>query len=133
VGLVARFAAVLHAADHWTDPPALPLEVPLATWLRAEHLGAYALAHARSAFDHMGLLEEDATALRLWRWIGRTQAGGFSARDARRVLHCSADEVASPVARLVRRGIVRRGVDRVPEGGGTPTVWYEVNPATFQS
>ena len=133
VGLVARFAAVLHAADHWTDPRAMPLEVPLATWLRAEHLGAYALAHARSAFDNMGILEEDATALRLWRWIGRTQAGGFSARDARRVLHCSADEVASPVARLVRRGIVRRGVDRVPEGGGTPTVWYEVNPATFQS
>ena len=130
VGLVARLAAVLHVADHAYDVQGLPVEIPLATWLRAQAAGTYALAHAQHAFSTMGGDPVEGQALRLWQWVGRHQRESFTAADVCRALRVSAEAVPPVLSKLERRGLARRGPPPAPTGGRPASPLYEVNPAS---
>ena len=140
VGMVARIAGVLHVSDYAHQlelPPSdidddgvgMPNAIPLKTWLRAQVIGEYALAHAINAFGIMGADETESLAAKVWAWVGRNKLTRFSERDAYRAVHAKAETIAAPLQNLIDRGMVR--LLPVAPGAGRPnSPEFEVNPST---
>jgi replicative DNA helicase len=138
VGTIVRIAGVLHCSDypHGLLAPSdggdagvegLPEEIPLATWLRAEQIGDYALAHARQAFSTMGIDEAQELARRLLSWAGRRGAPTITAREAYRALSATPEAIQPALAELVDRGYLRRAPTVVRPGRpASPT--YAIRP-----
>jgi hypothetical protein len=128
-GAVCRLAGVLHLADHALDLDRLPIEIPGPTFERAAVLGDYFLEHARAAFQVMGADEETALAKRLWAWVRRGERTEFSARDAAKALHVTAERGTLALDKLVGRHLIRVAPP-MPVSNGRPSLRYQVHPMT---
>ena len=128
-GTVCRLAGVLHLADYALDLDRLPVEIPGPTFERAAVLGDYFLEHARAALQLMGADEETALAKRLWTWVQRGERAEFSARDAAKAVHVTAERGQLALDKLVGRNLIRVAPMPVPSKG-RPSLRYEVNPMT---
>ena len=133
VGGVARLAGVLHVADHATCLARLPETIPAPTWTRAEALGRYLLEHARAAFSTMGADETESLAKRILSWCRRKQARTWTAREARRALHATAEDMTLAAACLLDRGLIREHKSERPSTvtAGRPSTTYDTHPSIF--
>ena len=125
-GGVCRLAGVLHVADHATGT--IPAEVPVETWLRAERIGRYFLAHALHAFELMGADPVVSLAERIWQWAKRTRQTEIAAREAQRAVHAPAEELGPAIAVLLERGLLREAPKPPPAPGRPPSPRYQVRP-----
>jgi hypothetical protein len=135
VGLVVRFAAILHVAD--TDQIGRPFSpIPARAVARAVELGRYALAHALSAYARMGADVATNNAGIVLAWIRRRGAAEFTAHDAGQGVKGTIknqEPVNVALSDLAERGFVRLAPGKPHPGPGRkPSPSYQVNPATLQ-
>ena len=132
-GLVARLAGVLHASDHADRLHLAPSgedAIAKATWLRAESIGLYALAHASNAFSVMGADDLTSTAIRMLDWTRRRQVTRCSAKELRDAVRVRAEDGDPAIRDLVARGYLRVAqAAPVRQTAGRPaSTLYDVRP-----
>jgi replicative DNA helicase len=132
VGGIARIAGLLHMAEHaevrepWKDP------IRSATIERAISIGRYFLAHARAAYDQMGMDPEVEAARYILSWLTARATETFTVRELFQATKGRFKKVAGlrPVlALLVEHGFIREQVlPPRPGPGRKPSQTFEVNP-----
>jgi replicative DNA helicase len=138
-GQTARLAAVLHAADHWSDgtgTAASLIDEP--TVRRAIQLARYFRAHALAAFGLMGELPDQRRARDILRWLQARTPSELDALTVRAVHRSrgkgtTAEHVRNALRILEEHGFVR--LDRAPRAGsaGRASERVHVHPAASQT
>ena len=132
-GAVVRISGLLHAAKH---PASVPESIAADTVRDAIEIGWYLTAHARAAFDEMGMVQESADARYLAAWLRSERRTTVTIREIR-IRHRgrlkTEDRTRAAVAVLVDHGFLR---ERPPEPrskpGRKPSPTFDVNLAIFQ-
>lgn len=132
-GAAARLAGLLHCSEHTLDDPALH-EVSGETMSRALELAALFSCHALMVFDLIGADESLQAARTVWRWVERTRADTFTARECFTALRGTfhrMNRLEPALDVLVERGYLRRVRD-TERGQGRPRRMYQVNPSIVE-
>ena len=127
-GQVMRVAGVLHCCLYGQQAAQVPLSVE--TMRAAEAIGEYFLAHAKAAFQIMGLMEDQETKdakyiLKRMKEDGKTET---SKRDLYQLCHNrfpNVENMDACLSILVKRGYICIGKEKT---GGRPTEKIKLNP-----
>ena len=127
-GQVMRVAGVLHCCLYGQQAAQVPLSVE--TMRAAEAIGEYFLAHAKAAFQIMGLMENQETKdakyiLKRMKEDGKTET---SKRDLYQLCHNrfpNVENMDACLSILVKRGYIYIGKEKT---GGRPTEKIKLNP-----
>jgi putative DNA primase/helicase len=127
-GQTARLAAVLHAAEYWTDGAAMTATIDRDTVTRAVTLADYYRHQARIAFGLMGQLPEQRRALSILGWLrerSTDELQNLTVRDVHRSRGkgTTANQVRVALTLLEQHGYVRvesGSVGSVGRKGGRP-------------
>jgi hypothetical protein len=130
-GATARIAGLLHLAEHtrdgWTQP------VSLATFEGATEIGAYFTAHAKAAYDHIGIDPAIAGARAVLAWIIHARPGQLTVRDLMRGMRdrfTKATDTAAPLAVLESHGWLRPRPGPASSGRGRPAApAWDIHPS----
>lgn len=131
-GAVVRISGILHMADfaEVEGPWQYPIQGP--TVERAIHIGKYAIAHARAAFEAMGADPDIESARRVLDWIQARAGSSFTKRDlfnGTRAQFPSVKDLDPALKLLDEHGFIRqRPEEGHPGPGRKPSPTYDVNP-----
>jgi replicative DNA helicase len=126
IGATARIAGLLHIADYLGGTLC---DISSECMGRAIEIGRYFEAHAIAAFDEMGADPAIDGARLILNWVHRQELNQFTRREAHRGCRNfkSVTELDACLDLLEHHGYIR-GRRIVPEGGGRPSVVFDVNP-----
>ena len=134
-GAVLRIAGILHCAicaDSQKDPAAT--DVAESTMEFAVQLGRKIKSHSLQAFGMMALTDDQKYSNKIAEWIRRDGIREFTGRECS--IHCnsagSVKELDGAFDLLITHGWIRTGQKKQPDGGGRPSLPFEVNPAIAQ-
>jgi hypothetical protein len=129
-GTVARFAGVLHLADHGGQEAFLrPITVE--TVDRAVAIGRYAIEHARAAFGLMGADATTNLAKIIWAWVMRSGQSIVTKHEIHRATQGRVNRTAEldpALAVLLERALLREVHVTGPRSPGRPSATFAVNP-----
>ncbi len=131
-GQVGRIAALLHLADHATDPNAHLLPIGGDTAARAGRIGQYLIEHAKAAYATMSANPQLYLAERVLKRLEAMGAVEFTRADLWRSMRNHSElqgpeSLDTPLEILEEHGYVRRLVEG-PKGAGRPSKRYQSNP-----
>jgi replicative DNA helicase len=133
-GQAARLAAVLHAADHWTDGVGVgTLVIDEPTMARAITLARYYRLHALAVFGLIGELPEQQRARSILRWLKTrppAELEGLTVRDVHRTRGkgTTAVQVRVALALLEQHGYLRFERQSRTGSAGRPSERIHVHP-----
>jgi Protein of unknown function (DUF3987) len=131
-GATARFAALLHMAEHVKDVNPWCSAIGATTTGNAIRLARYFIVHAQAAFGEMGADPAVEKARLILDWIRRKGLTEFSKRDAQQILKgrlIPSVELDAPLLLLVEHGYIRDQVVSAQRHRGRPGgPRFEVNP-----
>lgn len=138
-GTVVRIAGILHICEHVEK--AAEVLIPAETIRRAQAIGEYFLAHARSAYQLFGFFEDQATkdAKYILKRLDSTRKTEISKRDLwklckDRVGMETVEKMEPGLEVLVKRGYIKIEKAHIiqnpqnPQKGGRPSLMVYVNP-----
>ena len=130
VGVVARIAGVIHAAETLAVATTPITGAQMAAAIR---IGEYFTAHAVAAFDEMGADPAIEGARRVLDWVKQQEKTEFTRREAHRgCRQFRAVTELDPCLELLEHHGYIRGTEVKPERGGRPSRVYAVNPAIYE-
>jgi len=131
-GAAARIAGIFHCVAHCTSDRPDFFDVSPETMQRAVSLATKLSQHAVHVYDLMGTGGDIQAARKILRWIEKTGAESFTARDC----HCALkgtfpkrEDLNPGLNVLMERGYIRRTTDQCTEKkAGRKSEFFGVNP-----